>query len=95
MSNELLQQALDALEYHTAHTRPIHRIDAAIKRLREALAQPVQPASELERYLAANYPAARGDDLAARVIDALETMDIELGLKDIARPAQPSTAQRD
>ena len=42
MSRELLQQALDALEYqyHTYETRPIHNTDLAIDALRAALAQP-------------------------------------------------------
>ena len=37
---ELLQMALDALEYHTQQTRPIQRTEAAILALREALAAP-------------------------------------------------------
>lgn len=40
MSRELLQQALDALIYHTNQTRPIERTDTAITALRAALAQP-------------------------------------------------------
>ena len=40
MSRELLQQALDALIYHTGQTRPIARTDSAITALRSELAQP-------------------------------------------------------
>jgi len=40
MSRELLQQALDALEYHTQQTRPIHSTEWAIDALSAALAQP-------------------------------------------------------
>lgn len=37
---ELLQLALDALEYHQSQTRPIGGTDAAIAALRQRLAQP-------------------------------------------------------
>lgn len=37
---ELLQKALNALEYHTQQTRPIHNTELAIDALREALAAP-------------------------------------------------------
>jgi hypothetical protein len=40
--DEALKLALEALEYHTAQTRPIQRTEAAILALREALAAPVQ-----------------------------------------------------
>ena len=43
MTKELLQQALEALEYHTEQIRPIERTEIAIKTLRAAIAQPVQP----------------------------------------------------
>ena len=36
----LMQQALNALEYHTAQTRPIANTDEVIKALRARLAQP-------------------------------------------------------
>ena len=42
MKDEALKLALEALEYHTAQTRPIQRTEAAILALREALATPVQ-----------------------------------------------------
>ena len=35
----LLQQSLEALEYHTAQTRPIERTNEAITALREAIEQ--------------------------------------------------------
>lgn len=40
MTHELLQQALDALEYHTAQTRPIHNTELAIETLRAELEKP-------------------------------------------------------
>lgn len=40
MSREIMQQALDALEYHTMQTRPISHTDKAIEALEAALAQP-------------------------------------------------------
>lgn len=43
MSKELLQLALDALEYHTAQTRPIERTSVAIDAIRVTLAQPSKP----------------------------------------------------
>ena len=39
---EIMQQALDALEYHTMQTRPISHTDKAIEALEAALAQPEQ-----------------------------------------------------
>ena len=39
---EIMQQALNALEYHTMQTRPIRPTDKAIEALRQALAQPEQ-----------------------------------------------------
>lgn len=63
--------------------------EAAITRWNRR-AQPVQPASDLERYLTKNYPDARGDDLTARVIDALETMDVALGMSEVAQLVQPA-----
>ena len=40
--DEALTLALEALEYHTAQTRPIHQTDEAITAIKEALAQPEQ-----------------------------------------------------
>ena len=39
---EIMQQTLNALEYHTMQTRPISHTDKAIEVLRQALAQPEQ-----------------------------------------------------
>ena len=39
MSRELLQQALDALEYHTMQTRPIKHTDKAIEAIKAELAK--------------------------------------------------------
>jgi hypothetical protein len=40
MSRELMQQALDALEYHTMQTKPINHTDKAIEALKQELAKP-------------------------------------------------------
>jgi hypothetical protein len=42
MSRELLQQALNALEYHTMQTRPINHTDKAIEAIKQELAKPEQ-----------------------------------------------------
>ena len=42
MSIEAMKQALEALRYHTAQTRPIHQTNEAIKALEEALAKQEQ-----------------------------------------------------
>jgi hypothetical protein len=44
MSREIMQQALDALKYHTEHTYPFHLTNVAIEALQKALAQPKQEA---------------------------------------------------
>ena len=40
MSRELLERAIDALQYHTQQTRPIHNTELMVDALREALAAP-------------------------------------------------------
>jgi hypothetical protein len=42
MSRAIMQQALDALKYHTEHTYPFHLTNVAIEALQKALAQPEQ-----------------------------------------------------
>jgi hypothetical protein len=42
MNRELLQQALDALEYHTMQTKPINHTDKAIEAIKQELAKPEQ-----------------------------------------------------
>lgn len=46
MTRALLEQALNALEWHTQQTRPIHNTELAIEALRDELAkpEPTQPA---------------------------------------------------
>ena len=46
MTKELLQQAIDALEDVRHGCEEPHKTRAAIDALKEALAQPVQPATE-------------------------------------------------
>ena len=43
--DEALKMALEALEYHTAQTRPIIETMATINAIKEALAQPEQGAN--------------------------------------------------
>ena len=62
---------------------------AEISALLAALAQPAVSYAHLKRYVTANYPNARGDNLTERVIDALDTMDIALGMHEVAQPSQP------
>ena len=59
-------------------------VDLANKRAKE------EAPNTLARYITANYPNAEGDTLTDRVIFALETMDIALGMKEIAQPVQPT-----
>ena len=49
MTKEIMQQALDALVYHTQQTRPIGRTKDAISVLEAVLARPVQSAVQVER----------------------------------------------
>jgi len=42
MSKEIMQQALDALEYHTMQTRPIYQTGVVIELLEAELAKPEQ-----------------------------------------------------
>jgi hypothetical protein len=42
MSREIMQQALDALKYHTEHTYPFHQTNVAIEALKQELAKPEQ-----------------------------------------------------
>ncbi len=39
---KVMEMALEALEYHTAQTRPIHQTSEAITAIKEVLAQPEQ-----------------------------------------------------
>jgi len=47
----VMQQALEAMEYHVEQTRPIHRTSEAITALRAALAEPVLKPTTLKRGL--------------------------------------------
>ena len=51
------------------------------ERAEEAEAQLAQQDGALDTYLTNNYPAAVGDSVSARAINALETMDVQLGMK--------------
>ena len=62
-------------------------------KLQEAqIAQPVQLDTKLLDYINRNYPDAKGETLTEKVIDALETMDIALGMTEVnqAQPVQPA-----
>lgn len=56
MSRELLERAIDALQYHTQQTRPIHNTELMVDALREALAAP-QP-GPVARVVGGNSPGA-------------------------------------
>ena len=51
MSRELMQQALDALKYHTEHTYPCHQTNVAIELLKKELAKPEQASNEPPDYV--------------------------------------------
>lgn len=58
--HEVMQQALEALLYHTEQTRPIERTELAIDALRTALAaQPTDETKSLRRLLCITYAGAR------------------------------------
>jgi len=60
------------------------------ERAEEAEAQLAQQDGALDTYLTNNYPAAVGDSVSARAINALETMDVQLGMKSAQQDgAQP------
>jgi hypothetical protein len=48
MTKEVLKLALEALEYHTAQTRPIHETNEAITAIKAALEAKVVQVSPLE-----------------------------------------------
>ena len=79
MTKKLLQQALDALVYHTQQTRPIGRTKDAIAALEVVLAQPVQPAqfSEKEQPCTAHPDAPHGFDRNASHSNNRYTCDCE------------------
>lgn len=56
------------------------------------VAQPVQLDTKLLDYINCNYSDAKGETLMEKVIDALETMDIALGMTEVnqAQPVQPA-----
>lgn len=62
MPRAVVEQLLEALEYHVEQTRPIHRTSEAITALRAALAQPIDIEAEADR---------RGRVLAAEMRAAL------------------------
>ena len=68
--DEALKLALEALEYHTAQTRPIHQTSEAITAIKEALAQPEQePVAWMDEY---------GDVLSASVVSGKGLRNIPL-----------------
>ena len=56
---DALKLALEALEYHTAQTRPIHQTNEAITAIKEALAQPEQWSPEDTAHRAGGLPMAQ------------------------------------
>ena len=68
--DEALKLALEALEYHTAQTRPIHQTSEAITAIKEALAQPEQePMAWMDK---------DGDVLSASVVSGKGLRNIPL-----------------
>jgi hypothetical protein len=79
MSRLIMQQALDALKYHTEHTYPFHLTNVAIEALQKALAQPEQEVcvccGDYEKCFKACTP--RGRWLAEKELAHLEQVDYE------------------
>jgi len=79
MSREIMQQALDALKYHTEHTYPFHLTNVAIEALQKALAQPeqepIQAIADVIDYL---YSIGADNDMANRAYFALKQLQINL-----------------
>jgi len=77
MSREIMQQALDALEYHTMQTRPINHTDKAIEALKQELAKPEPQVccGDYEKCWKACTP--RGRWLAEKELAHLEQVDYE------------------
>lgn len=67
---EVMQQALDALEYHREQTRPIQRTANAIAALRQALAQPVPDVAAVMGLVLVIACDASGDAHSARATEA-------------------------
>jgi hypothetical protein len=51
MTQEALKLALEALEYHTSQTRPIHQTNEAITAIKEALAQTQEPVAWIHNFI--------------------------------------------
>ena len=87
---EIMQQALDALEYHTMQTRPISHTDKAIEALEAALAQPEQTPDAWR-----NAAIRLGEDLYSVGPDgyydmtAKQWLDWALGVVNTAPPRKP------
>lgn len=72
MSTEVMQQTLEALEYHQAQTRPIEKTANAIAALRSELARPAAPAPAPAPKDAADYVIEAAIDVLVRERDDLD-----------------------
>lgn len=108
MSREIMQQALDALEYHTMQTRPISHTDKAIEALRQALAQPEfdTPESHIVKWSIPVDPNNFGEPLAqpepqvccgdyAKCMKACTPRGRWLVEKELAKPEQEPVCDKD
>ena len=96
MSREIMQQALDALKYHTEQTYPFHQTNVAIEALQKALAQPehANPAAKHWHDLYKSKCQEFHDKQAAlgTEIVALEEELAELKDEQLAKPEQKPVA---
>lgn len=94
MTTELLQQALDALKFHTRMTRPISHTNEAIAALEAAIALPVeltsftaivnQQASDERLWFVAEY--------ASEAYLQSELRRLHVAIETTALPVQPASA---
>ena len=84
MSRILLQQALDALKYHTAHTYPFHLTNIAIEALKQELAKPEPQLTDA----GADTNISRGLEPKGSGMVTLNQVGMRVDLKD-APPRKP------
>jgi hypothetical protein len=73
MSRELLQQALDALKYHTEHTYPFHLTNVAIELLEKELAKPEQGEVVVTKNPQGQIVAVTRQDAEGRILKVIDT----------------------
>lgn len=91
MTKQLLQQALDALQYHTAQTRPIELTNIVIAAIQAALAQPapvLEAAFAIDAACRNRY--SQWDNQRCFSEIAKQTRRREMASEVLAQPVQPA-----